>query len=80
MAKPIVCEYFIQNDDNDIDLKVNPYPNIFILPKKYQSLNDVRLSEVLEAFPLAYADPQNEYMLRFETTLQISQSKRLTVW
>ena len=38
MAKPIVCEYFIQNDDNEIDLKQNPYPNIFILPKKYSSV------------------------------------------
>lgn len=35
MAKPIVCEYFIQNDDNESDLKQNPYPNVFILPKKY---------------------------------------------
>lgn len=69
MAKPIVCEYFIQNDDNDVDQKSNPYPNIFILPKKYQSINDVRMSDVLEAFPLAYADPHYKYLLRFETVL-----------
>jgi len=52
MSKPIVCEYFIQNDVNESDLKSNPYPNIFILPKKYTSVSDVRLSEVMEAFPL----------------------------
>eukprot|EP00347_Sterkiella_histriomuscorum_P006821 403351303 len=80
MSKPIVCEYFIQNDDNEIDPKQNPYPNIFILPKKYQSIADVRIQDVLEAFPLAYADPHNYYVLRFETVLQISQTKRLTVW
>jgi len=50
-------------------LKSNPYPNIFILPKKYASVSDVRLSEVIEAFPLSYADPNNNYILRFETAL-----------
>lgn len=72
MAQPVVCEYFIQNDDNETDLKANPYPNIFILPKKYNQVSDVKLSEVIEAFPLAYADPSHQYVLRFETSLQIS--------
>jgi hypothetical protein len=48
-----VCEYVIQNDENENNIKSNPYPNIFILPKKYNSVSDVRISEVFEAFPLA---------------------------
>jgi hypothetical protein len=52
-----VCEYFIQNDDNEINAKVNPYPNVFILPKKYASISDVTVLEVMDAFPLARADP-----------------------
>lgn len=63
-----------------MDQKQNPYPNIFILPKKYQLISDVKLSEVLEAFPLAYAEPNHNFVLRFETVLQISSSKKLTVW
>ena len=38
MAQPIVCEYVIQNDENDSNSKVNPYPNVFLLPKKYQQV------------------------------------------
>ena len=50
--QPVLVEYFIQNDQNETDLKKNPYPNIYILPKKYSSINDVRVREVIEAFPL----------------------------
>ncbi len=80
MAVPIVCEYFIQNDDVDSNLKLNPYPNIFILPKKYNSISDVRVSEVLEAFPLTFSDNQHKFVFRFETVLQLSSSKKMTVW
>ena len=41
-------------------------------PKKYQQVQDVRLQDVLEAFPLAYSDQTHQYILRFETVLQIS--------
>ncbi len=75
-----MCEYFIVNDDCDYYLKSNPYPNIFILPQKYASVGDVRAKEVIEAFPLAFKDKLHQYHLRFETTIQISQSKKLTVW
>ena len=80
MAQPVVCEYIIQNDDNEMDQKINPYPNIFILPKKYNAVSDVKLSDVIDAFPLNSTDSSQNYILRFETQLQISQSKRLTVW
>jgi len=40
---------------------IDPYPNIFILPKKYMNINDVRLSDVVEAFP-----DSDQYYLRFE--------------
>jgi hypothetical protein len=39
-----------------MDQRINPYPNIFILPKKYNSVSDVKLSEVIEAFPLTAVD------------------------
>lgn len=69
MSQPIICEYFIQNDDCDSNLKVNPYPNVFILPKKYNSVSDVRVKEVLENFPLTMQDKNHSYLLRFETVL-----------
>ena len=47
MSQAILCEYFIQNDECDSNAKINPYPNVFILPKKYNSVSDVRVSEVL---------------------------------
>lgn len=75
-----MCEYFIQNDDNEINVKVNPYPNVFILPKKYSSISDVTVQEVIDAFPLTRADPVHSYILRFETVLQISASKKIPVW
>jgi hypothetical protein len=49
--------------------KLNPYPNMFMLNKKYNSINDVRLFDVLEAFPLSLSDPQSNYLLRFESIL-----------
>lgn len=34
----------------------------------------------MEAFPLAFADQTYKYLLRFETVLQISTAKKITVW
>jgi hypothetical protein len=45
----IIVEYFIQNDDTD----KTPYPNIYILPMKYNSVSDVRVKDVIDGFPLA---------------------------
>lgn len=51
-----------------------------MLNKKYNSINDVRLQEVLESFPLALEDKHHRYILRFETVLQMSSSKKASVW
>jgi hypothetical protein len=61
--QPVICEYFIQNDESDT--KRSPYPNIFILPKKYLQVTDVRVRDVVEAFPLATPDSPYKYQLRF---------------
>jgi hypothetical protein len=53
---------------------------VFILPKKYSSVSDVRVKEVLDNFPLTMQDKNHSYLLRFETVLQISASKKMTVW
>ena len=56
MATPVMCEYFIQNEEAEVNAKLNPFPNVFMLTKKYNSISDVRLQEVLEAFPLSLSD------------------------
>ncbi len=60
--------------------KLNPYTNVFMLTKKYTSISDVRLQEVIEAFPLTLQDKNHSYILRFESTIQISNNKKMTVW
>lgn len=51
---------------------------MFILPKKYNSLQDVKLSEVIGAFPLQDSASW-EYHLRFESI--VSAGKRnVKVW
>lgn len=80
MSQPVICEYFIQNDEFDINPKSNPYPNIFMLTKKYNSISDVRLKDVIDAFPVAIDDPDHSYVLRFESLLQLSSSKKISVW
>ena len=32
------------------------YPNMYILPKKYNSANEVKIAEVIKSFPLRIAD------------------------
>ena len=61
-------------------MKRSPYPNIFILPKKYNSVADVRVKDVVDAFPLYEADTFHKYVLRFETVLQISQTRKIAAW
>jgi hypothetical protein len=77
----VLCEYFIQNDESESNPKKNPYPNIYILPKKYLSVADVRVRDIVESFTLN--GPENgayRYLLRFESVMQVSQSKRIPVW
>ena len=42
-------------------MKRSPYPNIFILPKKYNSVADVRVKDVVDAFPLYEADTLHKF-------------------
>ena len=74
---PVVCEYTIQNE-NDKPNVVDPYCNIFILPKKYYSVQDVRISDVISAFPMT-KNSKRQYMFRFETTVYTNKRK-VNVW
>lgn len=66
--QPVICEYSVQNDDSDS--KRSPYPNIFILPKKYLQVTDVRVKDIVEAFPLAQnGESPYKYVLRFQDVL-----------
>lgn len=74
---PVICEYFIQNEPSTYSL--DPYPNVFILPKKYPSVQDVRVSEVISAFPLSKTDHEHEYLFRFETVFY-QNKRRVNIW
>lgn len=51
------------------------------MPKKYNSINDVRLQEVIDHFPLTQnSDSSFYYVLRFETIISLSTSKKISVW
>ena len=43
--QPVICEYTIQGE-------ADPYPNVFILPKKYPSVRDVKIADVIRSMPL----------------------------
>jgi hypothetical protein len=69
----------LQNDENESNSKKNPYPNIYILPKKYASVGNVTVRDVVEAFPLA--SQTSSYLLRFESQIAIPSTKKvITVW
>ena len=57
----MLCEYFIQNDQQLAD----PYVNMYILPKKYADISDVYLKDVIASFPLNMTDKDQKYILRF---------------
>ena len=69
---PVICEYFIQNDHELSD----PYRNIFILPQKYETIKDVKLRDVIKAFPLKDC----EYVLRFQYPITLASKKVKPVW
>jgi hypothetical protein len=79
--QPIIIEYVLQNDENETNQKKNPYPNIYILPKKYASVGMVTVRDVIEAFPLSLNEPESSYLLRFESQIAIPSTKKvITVW
>lgn len=69
---PVICEYFIQNDHELSD----PYRNIFILPAKYASMKEVKLRDVIKAFPLK----DTQYVLRFQYPITLASKKVKPVW
>ncbi len=70
----MIIEYFIQNDT--LPHKAETVPNnIYILPKKYRLVSDVKLKDVYDSFP----DSQN-YHLRFEHMVMMPNRKANRVW
>lgn len=57
----MIVEYYIQNEALPHSKVPESGPNIFILPKKYRSVNDVKLRDVYDAFPNS-----DQFHLRFE--------------
>ncbi len=63
-----------------------PYPNIYILPKKYNSIKDVKIYDVIKSFPLnvlEYDDFERDYSkklnnlhFRFETVLYNGKTQK----
>ena len=79
--QPIIIEYVLQNDEIETNQKKNPYPNIYILPKKYASVGMVTVRDVVDAFPLSLNEPESSYLLRFESQIAIPTTKKvITVW
>ena len=72
----MLCEYFIQNDQELSD----PYVNMYILPKKYADISDVQVKDVVSSFPLNMTDKDQSYVLRFQHSMQLSSSKMKLVW
>ena len=68
----VICEYFVQND---VDSK-DQYKNIFIMPKKYASIEMVKQAEVLKAFPLR----DREYVFRFQTNVRLAGGRTQKLW
>jgi hypothetical protein len=79
--QPVIVEYTLQNEFSAQQQQPgqDPYPNVFILPKKYASVGDVRLSEVIKAFPLESCT-RWQYVLRFETSVSAGRRNNFRVW
>ena len=87
MTTTVIIEYSIQNSfakqiahsQTPSVFQQETYPNVYILPKRYPSLRDVRLSEVINAFPLAN-DTNYKYNFLFETSLTLGKKNNVKVW
>jgi hypothetical protein len=79
--QPVIVEYNIQNEFDSTPFKPgqDPYPNCYILPKKYASIADVRTSEVIKAFPIESC-AKWQYVLRFETLVSAGRRNNVKVW
>ena len=53
---------------------------MYILPKKYADISDVRLGDVIKSFPLSQLEKEQKYVLRFQHYMQLSSRKSKMVW
>ncbi len=57
------------------------YPNVYILPQKYASVKDVKISDVIKSFLLNMGKQHSKYHFRFETCLVNSiTNKKIVVF
>lgn len=63
MSLAIVVEYQIQNDEGEVvrnrskgqngqAIGQPAYPNMYILPKRYGNISEVKIADVIRAFPM----------------------------
>jgi hypothetical protein len=58
MSIAIVVEYQVQNDTSEVmkqqcrGTSQVGYPNMYILPKKYENVRDVKIADVIRSMPL----------------------------
>lgn len=64
----IVIEYFVQNEKKHR----SPDPNLFVLPRRFKTLKDVRVRDIYKNFPLS-----GNYYLRFQTN---SKEMKNPIW
>lgn len=64
MSTVVLCQYFIQNEETKIKARKRIY-NAFVLPKKYNSIKEVRVADIKHHFPFN----SEEYHFRFQTKM-----------
>lgn len=64
MSKVVLCEYYVQNEDKFVKGKKQIF-NAYVLPKNYNSIKEVRVSDVKKYFPFN----STEYHFRFQTRM-----------
>ena len=64
MSTVVLCQYFIQNDEEKGKLK-KQIMNAYVLPMKFNSIKEVRVADVKKYFPLSI----DEYHFRFQTKI-----------
>lgn len=64
MSTVVLCQYFIQNDEEKGKLK-KQIMNAYVLPMKFNSIKEVRVADVKKYFPLSV----DEYHFRFQTKI-----------
>jgi len=68
----VVVEYSIQSLEDSISVNKsgNQYPNIYILQKRYSSVREVSIGEVIKSFPTEFGNyALDNLIFRFETSI-----------